>query len=173
MDAAVGAALVKLRLDVNVEDPVTPAPARLAHPTLLPGYPPLRILGYPLATVLAEKLTTAINLGAANTRVRDYADIWTLTHRHDLDGDEIVAALRATAAHRRVKLRPLSDVVADLATIRADTYHAYPRRLGPDADVLPADFATVLADVTAFADPVSGTPPITGRRWRSGLRRWA
>ena len=34
------------------------------------------MLGYPIGTVLAEKLATAITLGAANTRVRDYADIY-------------------------------------------------------------------------------------------------
>jgi Nucleotidyl transferase AbiEii toxin, Type IV TA system len=173
MDAGVGGALVKLRLDVNVGDPVTPAPARLAYPTLRPGFPDLRVLGYPLATVLAEKLTTAVNLGAANTRVRDYADIWTLTGRHDLHADELVAALRATAAHRGVDLRPLSDVVADLAATRADTYEAYRRRLGPDGEILPADFATVVADVVAFADPVCAPAPITRQRWRGGPRRWS
>ena len=39
--------------------------------------PPVRVLGYPIETVLAEKITTAIGLGPANTRVRDYADIYT------------------------------------------------------------------------------------------------
>ena len=152
--------------------PVTPAAESLTYPTLRPEHPPLRILGYPLATVLAEKLTTAITLGATNTRIRDYADIWTLTGRHDLDGDELLAALHATASHRKVELRRLSDVVADLATARAAAYSAYRRRLGRDADVLPPDFATVVADVVTFAEPVCTTPAIAGRRWRSGRRRW-
>jgi hypothetical protein len=172
MDATVGAARVKLQLDINAGDPVTPAAESLAYPTLRAEHPPLRILGYPLATVLAEKLTTAINLGATNTRIRDYADIWTLTGRHDLAVDELLAALHATASHRRVELLRLSDVVADLDTARADAYGAYRRRLGRDADVLPPDFATVVADVVTFADPVCTTPPIAGRRWRSGRRRW-
>jgi hypothetical protein len=144
----------------------------LASPTLRPEHPPLQILGYPLATVLALKLTTAINLGATNTRIRDYADIWTLTGRHDLDGDELLAALHATASHRRVELRRLSDVVADLATAQAAADSAYRRRLGRDADVLPRDFATVVADVVTFAEPVCTIPSIAGRRWRSGRRRW-
>ena len=44
-------------------------------PSLRPDTAPVHVLGYPIETVLAEKLATAIMLGAANTRVRDYADI--------------------------------------------------------------------------------------------------
>ena len=47
----------------------------------------MRVLGYPIETVLAERLATAIVLGAANTRVRDYADVSALTGRHESTGD--------------------------------------------------------------------------------------
>jgi hypothetical protein len=40
-------------------------------PSLRLDAAPVRVLGYPIETVLAEKLATAILLGAANTRVRD------------------------------------------------------------------------------------------------------
>jgi hypothetical protein len=49
--------------------------------------------------VLAEKLTTAISLGATSTRVRDYHDVWALTGIHDLRAADVAAALKATAAH--------------------------------------------------------------------------
>jgi hypothetical protein len=41
-----------LRADVNVGDPVTPAPVEIEYPGLLAGS--FRLLGYPLATVLAD-----------------------------------------------------------------------------------------------------------------------
>lgn len=50
MDVAVAAAVVKLRLDVSVGDPVTPGPASVMYPALLPGHPNFTVLGYPLAT---------------------------------------------------------------------------------------------------------------------------
>lgn len=75
--AAVAGADVKLRLDVSTGDPVAPPPAVVDYPTLLPHHPSLPVLGYPLPVVLAEKLCTAVELGAGNSRVRDYADIWT------------------------------------------------------------------------------------------------
>ena len=132
--------------------------------------PPVRILGYPLATVLAEKLTTAIELGAGNSRIRDYTDIWTLTGIHHLDTTDIREALQTTAAHRRINLRPLSEVVADLASVRAATYATYRRRLGQDASHLPEAFATVIDDVIAFVDPLlrDGVP----QNWDPHLRAW-
>ncbi len=58
MDCAIATAVIKLRLDVNFGDPVTPAPQQIDLPALRPEHPSIRILGYPLETVLAEKIAT-------------------------------------------------------------------------------------------------------------------
>lgn len=102
MGCAIATAIVKLRLDVNFGDPVTPGPELIALPALRPGEPPIRVLGYPLETVLAEKISTAIALGPANTRVRDYADIYTLIGIRSVTQAAARGALLATAAHRRI-----------------------------------------------------------------------
>lgn len=64
--ATVDRAQQPLRVDVNVGDPVTPAPQRIAYPALLDE--PFELVGYPIETVLAEKLVTMIALGEVNTR---------------------------------------------------------------------------------------------------------
>ncbi|MET7456059.1 nucleotidyl transferase AbiEii/AbiGii toxin family protein [Streptomyces sp. NPDC005574] len=64
-----------------------------------------QILGYPLATVIAEKLSTAVSLGDLNTRDRDYGDLCRLLNLNDLDGQELTTALTATASHRGI-IRP-------------------------------------------------------------------
>ena len=79
MDSRIATAVVRFRLDVNSGDPVTPAPRTVELPSLRPDTAPVRALGCPIETVLAAKLATAIMLDTANTRVRDYADIYTLT----------------------------------------------------------------------------------------------
>lgn len=137
MSTTVAAADVKLRLDVNFGDPITPVSSTLTYPGLRDDLAPVQILGYPIATVLAEELTTAIQLGAANTRVRDYADVWTLTGLHDLDAADLRAALDNTAVHRKITLVPLSTARGDLATAQARTYATYRRRLGQDSGDLP------------------------------------
>ena len=100
MDCAIATATVKFRLDVNFGDPITPLPSRVTLPALRPGMEPVRVLGYPVETVLAEKIATAIALGPADTRVRDYADIYTLTARQPLAHRTVRQALLATAAYK-------------------------------------------------------------------------
>lgn len=87
----------------------------------------------PLPVVLAEKLCTAVELGEGNSRVRDHADIWTLTRSHDIAAGDLLTALEATSAHRGVTLRPLANVLGDYGTTRGSAFTAYRRRLGPPA----------------------------------------
>jgi len=100
MDCALASAIVKLRLDVNFGDPVTPAPQTIELPALRLGGSPISVLGYPIETVLAEKVSTAITLGPANTRVRDYADVNTLTGSWNIDHAVAREALLATSRLR-------------------------------------------------------------------------
>lgn len=172
MHAAVAGADVKLRLDISTGDPVAPPPASVDYPTLLPHHPSVRVLGYPLPVVLAEKLCTGVELGEGNSRVRDYADIWTLTRSHDIPAVDLLSALEATSAHRGVTLRPLAVVLRDYGSTRASAFTAYRRRLGPDADKLPGTFASVIDDVTAFADPALGGALTAGQLWLADAGRW-
>ena len=152
-------------------DPVTPGPQLIDYPTLREEHPPVRILGYPMATVIAEKLCTAIDLGDTSTRVRDYADIWILTRRHDLDASDLRNALAATARHRGVQLRRLSDAIGDLAALRADVYSAFLSRIEDDALDLPTHLSQLLDDVIAFADPLLSDDPADV--WSATARAWA
>jgi hypothetical protein len=172
MDCAVATARVKLRLDINFGDPVTPEPELIALPALRPGEPPVRVLGYPLETVLAEKIATAIALGPANSRVRDYADVYTLTGTHSVTHAAARNALLATAAHRQIDVVPLSSAIGNFVELRSGTYSAYRSGLGPDGHALPTDFGIVVHAVVVFADPLVED---TGSRqhWNYHQRKWS
>ncbi len=79
---------------------VTPAPRQVVLPVLRPGMTDLTILGYPVETVLAEKIVTAVDLCPASTRVRDVADIDSITGAHDLSLDGVRAPSEVT--HRSI-----------------------------------------------------------------------
>ena len=171
MDPRIATAAVRFRLDVNFGDPITPAPRRLDLPSIRPGTAPVPVLGYPIETVLAEKIVTAITLGAANTRVRDYADIYTLTGQHDLTHAVMGEALHATGEFRQAPLIPLSTVIDNLVELRRATYLAYRNSLGPDGDHLPDDLGVLVDAVTTFADPLTqSAAPATA--WQARHRRW-
>ena len=93
MTATLSRARLKLQLDVSFGDPVTPAPVAHRVPPV-PHHSDLhRSTATRIATVIAEKLSTAIALGDLNTRDRDYADLHQLITRHHLDGDQLTTAL--------------------------------------------------------------------------------
>jgi hypothetical protein len=152
MGASLATAAVTLRLDVSFGDPITPRPGFVEVPALRPDMPAVRVLGYPIATVLAEKIVTAIDLGPANTRVRDYADIASLLAGGAPNEDVVRAAVRATAAFRGVVLRPLSGAVADLVLLRSSAYDAYRRGLGAAGAGLPRTFGEVVGVVADYVD---------------------
>lgn len=170
MPATIATAEVTLKVDVNVGDPVTPAPVEVTYPALLGE--PFTTIGYPLETVLAEKLVTMIARGDTTTRDRDFADVWLLTGHHRIGRQQLREAIAATADHRGVSLVPLGEVLSRLATDRQDNWRRYTARTGLDREV-PATLAEVIADVAAFADPVLDTTLDSDASWDPATRTWS
>lgn len=171
MDCAIATATVKFRLDVNFGDPVTPPPQQVTLPSIRPGTAPVQVLGYPIETVLAEKIATALALGPANTRVRDYADIYVLTGRHTMSHATARRALLATAAFRGVDVVPLSSVMENFVDLRQPAHTAHRARLGPDGSALPENLGEIVAAVTAFADRLAEADA-TKTTWNPTTRQW-
>ncbi|MGH9091043.1 MAG: nucleotidyl transferase AbiEii/AbiGii toxin family protein [Acidimicrobiales bacterium] len=138
-------------VDVNVGDPITPAPQELHLPRLLGGEVIVR--GYPLVMVHAEKIVTAVARGTVNTRWRDFADIYLLCRRHSLAGSDLAGSVRQVARHRRVELVPLARVLDGYGEIGQARWAAWRRRQQLE-DRLPDQFAEVVSAVVTFADPV-------------------
>ncbi|SMC82366.1 nucleotidyl transferase AbiEii/AbiGii toxin family protein [Polynucleobacter kasalickyi] len=56
---------------------------------------------YPRYTVVAEKLDAIISLGIANSRLKDYFDLWVILHHSDLDKETLRKAVEATTSRRK------------------------------------------------------------------------
>ena len=169
MPAALSRAQLKLQLDISFGDPITPEARLVDYPQRL-GTGPFRIYGYPIDTVIAEKLTTAIDLGEANTRDRDYADLYRLICQNDLDAAALRHAVERTADHRGLRLRPLSTVMGTLPTSRQASYTRWRGKQDADHAAYPASFAEICATVIAFADPLlTGS---SGVHWSAADRQW-
>lgn len=95
--------LFKLQLDIGVDDAVVPDPEWVEYPTLLDLEAP-RVLAYQPVAALAEKFETIVTRGLANSRLRDYYDLWLLPTLRGYSGSEVSAALEATFSHRGTRL---------------------------------------------------------------------
>ena len=141
LEARLATARLKFSIDVNVGDPVIPAPIRTAVPVLI-GDEHIDVLAYPKSMVVAEKLVTALQRGRASTRWRDFADLFVLVPG-DLLEAEVIEALRAVASHRGVPLQPLGEVLAGMPKEAQARWATWRERQGAQERV-PEDFAAVL-----------------------------
>jgi predicted nucleotidyltransferase component of viral defense system len=174
MLARVTAAKVRLQVDVGFGDAITPEATIVEFPPLL-DFPAPRLRAYPRETVVAEKLEAMVQLGIANSRMKDFYDVSVLARDFEFDGQLLARAIRATFDRRRTPL-PTAMPVALTPTFANDPtkktqWAGFVRKAGvSDAGTL----ADTVAAVSAFVEEplratVSETSPV--RWWRAG-RPW-
>ena len=98
-----GRASIYLHLDVSFANVVTPQEMIINYPSLL-GMPEFKIRGYPYETAIAEKFQAMVVLNRINDRMKDFYDVWLLSQRVDVQGINLVKAIRATFTARRTPL---------------------------------------------------------------------
>jgi len=82
-----------LKVDITTGDFVTPREVQYYFKLMFEDRT-ISIMAYNLETVLAEKFETVITRGVANTRMRDFYDIYILTATQPLDTNTFRAALK-------------------------------------------------------------------------------
>lgn len=100
---ALGAMLIRLQVDVGFGDQIVPDPQPSEFPALLLEQGPV-IRSYSPETVIAEKFNAMVVLGMANSRMKDYFDIWMLSRNFIIEGAVLQEAIRQTFAKRQTAL---------------------------------------------------------------------
>jgi len=102
--ATLDGARIALQVDIGFGDAVTPAPEAVHYPVLLQDLPAPQLRAYPKYTVVAEKFHAVCLLGMANTRMKDYFDLWVLLTEGVLDPLELHRAVEATFRRRQLAI---------------------------------------------------------------------
>jgi nucleotidyltransferase AbiEii toxin of type IV toxin-antitoxin system len=74
--------------------------AEVARFPALLDLPAPRVRAYPTASVVAEKFQAMVAPGIANTRMKEFYDLYRLSETQDFDGETLAAAIRATFERR-------------------------------------------------------------------------
>lgn len=101
--AFLGAAKINLQVDIGFGDATTPEPTQVQYPVLL-DFPVPEILAYQKETVIAEKFQAMVDLGIANSRMKDFFDLWTLARDFEFDGLLLAQAIEATFDRRETQI---------------------------------------------------------------------
>ena len=148
-DADIGGAKVRVSIDIGFGDALEPGLEELDYPVLL-DLPAPTLRAYARETVIAEKFQAMVLLGRANTRMKDFYDIWLLSQDFEYDANRVATAIAATFARRKTAIpTDLPDALTDdFASDPAKTaqWTAFKKGLASD----PGSLSDVVAAIRGF-----------------------
>jgi hypothetical protein len=101
--AIIAGARVPTQVDIGFGGAVTPNPIEIDYPTLLDN-PASRLKAYPVETVVAEKFEALVTLGIANSRMKDFYDLWLIARAFEFRLAVLTQAVQRTFERRGTKL---------------------------------------------------------------------
>lgn len=160
-----------IQIDIGFGDVVTPGPEDVEYPVMLPGFAAPKLRVYPRYTVVAEKFEALSSLGIANSRMKDYFDLWILARHTEFDGNILRQAIKATFDRRKSVLTgqaPFGLTDAFAQDIQKQTqWQAFLRKNRLDAPAL----GNLIASLSTFLLPVveaASAEKILQTFWRAG-----
>ncbi|MGH8462220.1 MAG: nucleotidyl transferase AbiEii/AbiGii toxin family protein [Stenotrophobium sp.] len=97
--ATLSGAKIPVVIDIGFGDAVEPGLKEIDLPVLL-EMPSPHIRAYQRETVIAEKFEAMVSLGRANSRMKDFYDIWILSKIYTFDDGRLSQAIKATFGRR-------------------------------------------------------------------------
>jgi predicted nucleotidyltransferase component of viral defense system len=151
--ATIDGARVPIQVDIGFGDTVTPGPVEIDYPTLLDSPVP-HLRAYPVETVVAEKFEALVSLGIANTRLKDFYDLWLISQTFELQQPVLFEAVRRTFERRGTALPDELPVGLsnEFIEVRSKQWRAF---LGRELmAAVPDALVVVITDLRLFLMPL-------------------
>jgi hypothetical protein len=155
-DAQLGRTRLRYQVDVGLGDAVFP-PAEEVVPGGLLGFPLASVRAYTPYTTVAEKLQALVELGEANSRLKDYYDLALLPRTLAFDGQILVESIQRTFARRSTPVPKelpvgLTDAFAR-EPLNAGRWKAFLEK-GGMLKTVNLDLLQIVGESRSFARPV-------------------
>ena len=150
--AEISGARINVTIDIGFGDAIEPGAEVIDYPTML-DFPAPRLRAYARETLIAEKFQAMVALGRANSRMKDFYDIWILSRSFAFDNDRLPRAIAATFARRNTPIPgELPDALSPSFAAdeqKRQQWCAFVEDVATD----PAELADVIAELAAFLMP--------------------
>ncbi|MCX6279546.1 MAG: nucleotidyl transferase AbiEii/AbiGii toxin family protein [Bacteroidetes bacterium] len=101
IDAGFDTIIQRLQIDVGFGDILAPSAVTIVFPVLLSHLESPILLAYRAETVVAEKFQAMILLSSANSRMKDFYDVFILLKKDSIDKEKLQEAIKATFINRQ------------------------------------------------------------------------
>jgi len=165
-----GRVKIPLQIDIGFGDIITPG-VRFQKWEAPLDYKDVSLATYPMETVIAEKLETAVTLGINNSRMKDFYDLHWLQSHLEFDGNDLTEAVTNTFNQRSTNIPDTIPVIfteefsSDAQKI--EQWSAFLRKGNLD----PMELSVVLNDISVFLVPVL-RKQVSNQVWTSS-NKWS
>jgi len=175
INATLGQARKRLQLDIGFGDVIIPQAELMEFPTLLEESPPT-IRVYSIESIVSEKFEAMVKLAMANSRMKDFYDVYTLSVSRNFLYNRLKKAIESTFQRRKTPIpdNPLvfrSEFHNDaerqkqwVAFLRKSRLHDVRR-----------EFNGIMERITAFLKPIVlsiKNKPSMDKSWDAGEGLW-
>ncbi len=154
IDATLGQARKRLQMDIGFGDIIVPRAELMEFPTLLEEKPP-KLKAYSVENIISEKFEAMVKLAMANSRMKDFYDVYSLSLGYDFRGSGLKKAIESTFQRRKTPLpdNPLvfrSEFHKDKGRHRQWVAFLRKSRLSN----VNQEFSQIMERITAFLKPI-------------------
>lgn len=143
-----------ISIDIGFGDVITPQAEIIDYPILLDDKPSCPIKAYSMETVIAEKFEAMITLSEANSRMKDFYDVYHLLTTREFDIEILTEAVIATCHNRQTQWvvdHPLFTESFATNPLRNSQWKAYLKRIKV-TDEIP--FSYVMETISKYLQPI-------------------
>ncbi len=150
--ASISGARIAVTVDIAFGDALEPGAEIIDYPCML-DFPSPRLRACARETVIAEKFQAMVALGRANSRMKDFYDIWLLSQSFTFDDDRLARAIAATFERRETEIpSELPDALTPVFAEDEQKKHQWNAFL-QNAALDPGSLADVIEGVAGFIMP--------------------
>lgn len=143
----------RMQIDIGLDDVVLPAPQAMIYPVILDMEAP-NLLAYSVESVIAEKFEAMIDLAEANTRMKDFYDVYHLLANQPINYEILEKAIQETFKQRGTAILPnhsLFEPDFQRNPVRIERWKAWLRKTKLSPDLA---YKTVMQKIMAELKPI-------------------
>jgi hypothetical protein len=96
---------IPIQVDVGFSDELASETLSMDYPVILAGMEKPHLKGYPPESIISEKFYAIVRFADANSRWKDYYDIFLLTQFFEFNSQSVANAIRSTFVNRPAELK--------------------------------------------------------------------
>ncbi len=154
LDCRLYSAKMSLQIDIGFGDIVVPSPEKVNYPIMLDFDVPV-LKAYTRYSVVAEKFEAIVRLGMANSRIKDFYDLWVLKNSFEFSPEILEKAIAETFKRRK------SNVPDDIPVAFTPKFYNDPQKITQwkafvrktKAEIGTLSFEQIIIEISDFLFP--------------------